>query len=325
MMRTGQKIRNYEVIRSLGGGGMGEVWEALQEGLFERKVAIKCLPDSYSASKELRKRFIRESRILAELEHGHILPVFESFEEAGRLYLVMQLVEGWSLAGLAEHSSVPPIHLVLKWYREILSALKYVHNRGVLHRDIKPSNIMITRNFEAKLIDFGIALSYGSHSRLTRAGVGVGTPRFMSPEQARGLEADMRSDLYSLALTIATVLAGQNVPEEFGDILDSIPSKIPRQVKKVVRKCLALDPRERYSSAQDVLDALSRKPIPFRTVLGGAASVVVLAIVILLTQNQDRHPIMTEMVTIPAGEFISGLEDYFWQMFTVQPVNICQK
>ena len=301
-------IRDYKLIRIIKRGGMGEIWEAHQEGFIERQVAIKCLHENFLSNDELKIRFERESKILSSLEHPHIVPVYDGFEENGRAYLVMQLITGWSLADLIEQSKPPPHDLSIKWFKEILSALEYIHSRGLLHRDIKPNNIMINRNFNARLIDFGIALSYNNDSRLTRTGVGIGTPKYMAPEQNQGLGTTEQSDIYSLALTIAHVISGQRLTGKITELESIVAKRTSRKEKKIIFKCLAYDPGDRFNSANEILEHLKGKNAKWSAIFASLVAIAIIISAILLWPFKHKDINMEiEMVNIPRGEYISGM------------------
>src|SRR5918995_4466832 len=203
----------YVLERELGHGGMATVYLALDLKL-QRKAAIKVLRPELAASLG-NDRFLREIEIAARLSHPHILPLHDSGEAGGHLYYAMPYVEGESLRQKLEREGQLPIEEVIAIARAVASALSHAHRQGVVHRDIKPENILLARGNDglaahALVADFGIAraLDAAGGERLTETGLALGTPAYMSPEQASGDQVDARSDLYSLACVLYEMLAG---------------------------------------------------------------------------------------------------------------------
>ncbi|HXH28376.1 MAG TPA: serine/threonine-protein kinase, partial [Candidatus Polarisedimenticolia bacterium] len=199
----------YRIERQLGQGGMATVYLA-EDLKHARKVAIKVLKPELAAVMGA-ERFLREVETTAGLRHPHILPLYDSGEAGGFLFYVMPLVEGESVRDRLDRERQLPLEDALRITSEVAEALDYAHQRGIVHRDIKPENIMLEGG-HAVVADFGIAraLSAGGGERLTSTGVAVGTPVYMSPEQAAGdRDLDGRTDLYSLACTLYEMLAGQ--------------------------------------------------------------------------------------------------------------------
>jgi len=200
----------YDVLRLLGRGAMGAVYLARERSL-ERLVAIKVLPPSAFTTPESRERFRREARIAARLAHPHILPL-HTFGQVGELdYYVMGYVHGESLAKTLEVQGALPANEARRILRELADALDFAHRHGVIHRDIKPANVLIEdESGRALLADFGVAKNRESDDGLTYTGVALGTPLYMSPEQAAGSrDVDGRSDIYSLGVLAYTMLAGR--------------------------------------------------------------------------------------------------------------------
>lgn len=199
----------YHIERELGSGGMATVYLA-RDLRHQRAVAIKVLRPDLAASLG-SERFLREIEIAAGLDHPHILPLYDSGEVDGSLFYVMPYVEGESLRDRLSRERQLSVPLALQIAREVADALSAAHRRGVVHRDVKPENILLSGN-HARVADFGIAraISAAGGSRLTSAGLAIGTPAYMSPEQATGDEGiDGRSDLYSLASVLYEMLAGE--------------------------------------------------------------------------------------------------------------------
>ncbi len=275
-LQTGSKIGPYEILAALGAGGMGEVYRARDTRL-NREVAIKVLPEHVSQNPELRARFEREARALSAFTHAHICTLHDIGQQDGRDYIVMELLEGESLADRILRGPVPGGQL-LRIAIDIADALDKAHRQGVVHRDLKPANIMLTKS-GAKLLDFGLAressplLSASSMTAmvtrsqpLTTQGTILGTFQYMSPEQLEGREADARSDLFSFGAVLYEMATGKRAfdgktqASVIAAVLASEPPSIttiaplaPAALDHVIRTCLAKDPDDRYHSAHDVL------------------------------------------------------------------------
>jgi serine/threonine-protein kinase len=208
-MQTGQQIRDYVLDQKIGEGGMGEVWSATHQVL-HRPVAIKAMAAHLAADPQFEQRFLDEARAQAILQHPRILGVTDFFREGGVYYLVMPLVYGRPLDDrLAEAGGPLPLGEAVAIASDLLDALDYAHQRGIIHRDVKPSNILLDRAGQAYLTDFGIALLVGQDRR-TRTGTSLGTPHYMSPDQIRSPRTiDHRADVYSAACVIYEMLAGR--------------------------------------------------------------------------------------------------------------------
>jgi serine/threonine-protein kinase len=258
----------YRVERELGEGGMAVVFLA-EDLKHRRRVAIKLLKPELSALIG-SERFVREIEIAATLQHPHILPLFDSGQAGGLLYYVMPFVEGESLRQRLAREPQLPLDVAFRITREVGSALQYAHERGVIHRDIKPENIMLSGD-HAVVADFGIAraLDAAGAEHLTRTGMVVGTPQYMSPEQAGGEAVDGRADQYSLACTLYEMLIGQ--PPFTGasaqaviarHTVDPVPSlrvvrpTVPEAVEGAIVKAMAKVPADRFASIQRFLDAM---------------------------------------------------------------------
>ena len=270
----------YEILEELGRGGMAIVFRAREKQL-DREVAIKILPFSLSFDRDFVERFQREARTSARLEHPNIIPIYRVGRTGRTIYFVMKFLRGKPLAHvLAARGALPPSEI-----RDILCAvcraLAYAHRSGVVHRDIKPDNIMFDEHGHAMVTDFGIAKA-ATGGRLTGTGMAIGTPHFMSPEQAKAQPIDGRSDLYSLGVVAYVCLTG-GVPYDGEDsfsigykhIMDPIPEpelRTPdqRELFAIIRKLMAKTADDRFQSAEEVLQAFEGAPILSRT-RGGAA------------------------------------------------------
>src|SRR5262249_33000344 len=221
-LTPGTRLGAYEILDLLGAGGMGEVYRARDTRL-DRTVAIKVLPGDLALSEEVRQRFEREARVISSLNHPHICTLFDVGHQDGIEYLVMEHLEGESLADRLTRGPLP-IPELLKTAIEVSDALDRAHKQGLVHRDLKPGNIMLTKS-GAKLLDFGLAratglaptasqLSSPTMSRpLTAAGAIVGTFQYMAPEQLEGKEADARSDIFSFGAVLYEMATGKRAFE----------------------------------------------------------------------------------------------------------------
>ncbi len=267
----GKEVDGYRIEGILGRGGMGIVYKAENQSL-GRMVALKVITPDLAQDEEFLKRFRREARALAQLNHPHIVLIYALRQADLGLYIAMEYVEGQTLADHLETHSPIAWPQALPIIKQLLSALGYAHERGIIHRDLKPRNIMLTEQGEVKVMDFGLAkmLGQGSGETTVTAARG-GTLCYMSPEQARGLKnVDRLSDLFSLGLTIYEVLAGR-LPFKKDDsdftILKAIVEEkfpgphtfnrtLPRRLSKILMKALEKNPAKRYQSAGEMLAAI---------------------------------------------------------------------
>src|SRR6266567_8611408 len=279
-LAAGTKLGPYEIQTPLGAGGMGEVYRALDSRL-DRMVAIKILPEHLSQSPEAKQRFDREARAISSLNHPNICTLHDVGHQNGTDYLVMEFLEGETIADRLTKGPLP-IAQLLKCGADICEGLDRAHRSGVVHRDLKPGNIMLTKS-GAKLMDFGLAKGVpamaavssssmtmemtsplASHP-LTSQGFVVGTFQYMSPEQVEGKEADARSDIFALGSVLCEMATGKRAFEGKSNlsvasaILEKEPEPIttlqplaPPALDHVVRGCLAKDPDERWQSAGDI-------------------------------------------------------------------------
>ncbi|MDX1521288.1 MAG: serine/threonine-protein kinase, partial [Anaerolineae bacterium] len=274
---TGQKIDKYELIESLGQGGMAEVYKAYQPGL-ERFVAIKLMHRHLASSADFIDRFKREARSIGQLQHPHIMQVID-FDVADSIYyLVMGYIQGETLSDYLEKQGAIPVNQALSIAGQLADAVDYAHGYGMIHRDIKPGNIMFRddTHTHAILTDFGMARLV-DQAKLTLSGTLVGTPAYMSPEASRGEPVDERGDVYSLGVVLYEMLTGTT--PYTGDTAVAIIVKqatqplpppreifpgIPEPVEYVVMKALEKDPADRFQSAADFRDALERVQVVAR-------------------------------------------------------------
>src|SRR5438552_7013430 len=256
----------YEILDELGRGGMAIVFKAREKQL-EREVAIKVLPFSLAFDKEFVERFQREARTSAKLEHPGIIPIYRVGKSGRVIYFVMKFLRGKPLASvLGARGSLPPgeIRQVLV---QVARALAYAHKSGIVHRDIKPDNIMFDEHGQAVVTDFGIAKA-ASGGKLTGTGMSIGTPHYMSPEQARAQSLDGRSDLYSLGVVAFQCLVG-HVPFDGEDsfsigykhIMEEIPTPPletydQRTLFEITKRMMAQSPDDRFQTSDDLVQAL---------------------------------------------------------------------
>jgi eukaryotic-like serine/threonine-protein kinase len=265
---TSETVGNYRIVRKLGEGGMGAVYQGV-DLMLERPVAIKMLRAEIARQPELIERFRVEAVTLAKLNHPRIATLFSLFREREEYYMVMEFVDGRTLeALLAEWGRLAP-EFALEILRQTLDGMAHAHTSGVLHRDIKPANIMVTGEGGVKVTDFGIARILGS-SRMTREGRIVGTLEYMAPERIRGEEADIRSDLYSAGVVLFEMLSGR-LPfvsdTDYGLMQGHLQQAPPRlaevgiavspDVEAVLVRALAKEARQRFNSAEEFRDALA--------------------------------------------------------------------
>jgi len=257
----------YDIVEELGRGGMAIVFKARERQL-ERDVAIKVLPFSLAFDKEFVERFQREARTSAKLEHPNIIPIYRVGKSGRVIYFVMKFLRGKPLSSvLAARRSLPPgeIRLVLA---QVGRALAYAHKTGIVHRDIKPDNIMFDEHGHAVVTDFGIAKAATGGSKLTGTGMSIGTPHYMSPEQARAQPLDGRSDIYSLGVVAYQCLTG-SVPFDGEDsfsigykhLMEELPTPpldTPdrRELFEIIRTMMAKSSDDRFQSAEDLVQVL---------------------------------------------------------------------
>ncbi len=261
-----QLKEEYEILDELGRGGMAIVFKARERQL-ERDVAIKVLPFSLAFDKEFVERFQREARTSAKLEHPSIIPIYRVGKSGRVIYFVMKFLRGKPLSSvLAGRGALPPAE-IRKILVDVGRALAYAHRSGIVHRDVKPDNIMFDEHGQAVVTDFGIAKA-ATGGKLTGTGMAIGTPHYMSPEQARAQNLDGRSDIYSLGVVAYQCLAG-HVPFDGDDsfsigykhIMEELPtprldSMEKRELFEVIRKMMAKVPDERFQTADDLVGVL---------------------------------------------------------------------
>jgi|GEM_PF-1965715 len=264
-----KKIGSYNVDKVLGKGGMGEVFAARHE-LLDRKVALKrlMLPDGTDHS-DLHERFVREGKALAQLNHQGVVSIYDLLTWRNATYMALELVDGFDVHQLLKAGALPVDVATIIGLR-LAEALEYAHLHRIIHRDIKPANVMVSKTGDVKLMDFGVAKNE-SLDELTRTGMMVGTPRFLAPEVVKGGAADERADIYAIGCVLYQMLSGRHpfahaTAENIFPLiaggkyknLAAVSRGVPRQLRKIVEKCLATKPERRYQSAADVALDLER-------------------------------------------------------------------
>ena len=320
-LANGTRLGEFEILSLVGVGGMGEVYRA-RDAKLGRDVALKVLPPEMATDPDRLKRFQREARAVAALNHPHIVTIHSVEEAEGRHFLTMELVEGVALSQLIPREGLP-LDQLLELAISLADALAAAHEKGIVHRDLKPANIMVDNRGSAKILDFGLAKVGGTTDGIdqpglqqratfdisseiqTQVGAVMGTLPYMSPEQVQGRPIGPRSDLFSLGAVLYEMTAGQ--PPFPGDgsttlissILEISPrpvtqlrADVPLGLEKILEKCLAKDPRDRYTSARELLEAIQglRRKITFSQQPLKAESVVQDSVAVLPFTNMSIDP-----------------------------------
>ena len=270
----GKRIGTFEILSPLGRGGMGEVWRA-RDSKLGREVAIKTLPEEFAKDEQRLVWFEREARLLASLNHPNIAAIYGLEEDNGTRFLVLELVEGDTLADRLKRGAIP-VEESLKLALQIAEALEAAHEKGVIHRDLKPGNIKVTPDGKIKVLDFGLAKAFagdGADANLsqsptlsmaaTQQGVILGTAAYMSPEQARGQEVDKRGDIWAFGVVLFEMLTGRGtfdggtVSDVLAGVLradpdwNGLPPHLHPRIQFLLERCLEKESRDRYGDISD--------------------------------------------------------------------------
>src|SRR6267378_2915349 len=274
-LTSGTRLGPYEILAPLGAGGMGEVYRARDTRL-DRIVAVKILPSHLSDNVTLRQRFEQEAKAISSLNHPHICILHDVGHQDGIAFLVMEYLEGETLAKLLERGPLP-LAQILKYGVEIADALDKAHRQGIVHRDLKPGNIMLTKS-GAKLLDFGLAkaavpLTTGATltaaatrtTPVTQQGTIVGTFQYVSPEQIEGKELDGRSDIFSFGAVLYEMVTGRRafqgksqlsvasaILEKDPEPISTLQPMTPPMLDRAIKRCLAKEPDDRWQTARDL-------------------------------------------------------------------------
>ena len=257
---VGSTVGPYLITKRLGAGGVGEVFKAV-DTMLKREVAIKVLRRELACDPHFLERFTQEAQLHAKLSHPNVASVHAFLHEGDKQFMVMEYVAGISLDEFIRSGGPVPVERALGIFRRALDGIEHAHHSGIVHRDIKPANIMLADNGQVKVMDFGIARALDSQERLTHLGQVAGTAKSMSPEQIRGAQADVRSDIYSLGIVLYTLLAGrapftgesdlalmraqvEQAPPPLHDLVDNLPPKVEAAVMKALEK----DPAARFQT-----------------------------------------------------------------------------
>jgi serine/threonine protein kinase len=263
------ELGNYRLIDRIGAGGMGEVWRAEDQKLL-RRVAIKILPPQLAADAEWKERFLREARTVAQLNHPSIATIYSIDQQGDTLFMAMELIEGEPLSAMIARGPMLPADAV-RVAAHVADGLDEAHAKGIVHRDIKPENILVSTKV-VKVLDFGISKQIGGTADpgLTQGGMVVGTPNYMSPEQALGRAVDARTDIFSLGVVLYEMLSGQKpfTGEAATQVLLQIVMNEPRDIAQaafgitpalaaIVRRCMKKQPDDRFATCEDLRKALT--------------------------------------------------------------------
>ncbi len=272
---VGKTLGHYQITNQLGKGGMGEVFQA-KDQILGRDVAIKVLPEEFARDADRVARFQREAKVLASLNHPNIAAIHGLEQSEGKNFLVLELVEGQTLADRIKAGPIP-VEESLRLALQIAEALEAAHEKGVIHRDLKPSNIKVTPEGKVKVLDFGLAKAYAGDREevnlsnsptlsdvATQQGVILGTAAYMSPEQARGKAVDKRADIWAFGCVLFEMMTGRAAfsGRDVTDILaavirsepewNSLPASLHWRLREVLERCLKKDAKDRYHDISDV-------------------------------------------------------------------------
>jgi len=260
-------IGKYRIIGKLGKGGMGDIYKAMQEPL-NRIVALKVLPPQLSRDEEFAKRFEIEAKAISLMEHQNIVSIYEYGEEDGYRFIAMQFVDGMDLGCYINENRVISIPEIIDFAKQICRGLRYAHSRNIIHRDIKPQNVLLDKNKNVHISDFGIAKMCSSVD-ITMTGSAVGTPEYMSPEQAQGKKLDAQTDIYSLGILMYEMLtrkppftANNSMAVAYKQVHEQpMPPSVkrkdtPKRLELIILKALKKEKHDRYESVEELLEHL---------------------------------------------------------------------
>ncbi len=319
----GKRIGDYQILNELGSGGMGKVYR-VRNVLSDRIEAMKILLPNLAGREDIAARFLREIKLMANLNHPNIAALRTAFTADNQLVMIMEYVEGTDLAERLEHGPIPPPEAV-SYIDQVLSALSYAHQQHVIHRDIKPSNMMLTPQGVVKLMDFGIARA-GEERSITMTGTTLGSLGYMSPEQVKGDPTDARSDLYSVGVSLYEMVTGQRPFQASSDYsimaahVKETPKPpvelhpgLPAAMNEIIIMSIAKDPAQRFQTADAFRNALSTvrfAPAESKPILQGAPDAVTVDTILppasqpaaaATPQNQVAAPAKTPAVPAIAG------------------------
>jgi serine/threonine protein kinase len=305
-MAAGTRLGSYEVLAPLGAGGMGEVYRA-HDSKLKRDVAIKILPEAFAHDSDLMARFEREAQVLASLNHPNIAAIYGLEESHDTRALVMELVEGPTLAERIGRRTMP-LNETVPIAKQIAEALEYAHEKGIIHRDLKPANVKVTPDGNVKVLDFGLAKALEEPTPVsdpsisptltldgTRGGVILGTAAYMSPEQASGKPTDPRADIWSFGgvlyemLTGKKAFEGESVSDTLASVLkldpdwNALPAATPAAIRRVVSRCLTKDRKQRLQAIGEARIVLENPGTPETTAPSRSRLVIAVAMTILAT------------------------------------------
>tara|TARA_B110000977_G_scaffold191673_1_gene264151 strand:+ start:12928 stop:14283 length:1356 start_codon:yes stop_codon:yes gene_type:complete len=264
-------IGKYKITKLLGEGGMASVFEGEHE-LLGTKVAIKVLNPILSTNAQIKERFLNEAKLMASLDHPNITKVIDFDAQPGQLSIVMEYLNGEDLNDVIKKNGALPENDIVNYFTQILSALQYSHEKGIVHRDIKPSNIFVLPNGHIKILDFGIAKLFGQGSEMTHTGTQIGTPIYMSPEQVKADKSiDHRSDIYSLGVTLYYAFNGKppydaNTTSQYDIFNKIVLEPLPElsgmgYLNKLISKACNKDRNQRFQYCKEWIDALNNKEV----------------------------------------------------------------
>ena len=334
-MESGTQLGHYTIRALLGKGGMGEVWRARDTKL-GREVAIKTLPEEFAKDADRLSRFEREAKLLASLNHPNIAAIHGFEEDNGTHFLVLELVEGDTLADQIKRGAIP-VEESLTLALQIAEALEAAHEKGVIHRDLKPANIKVTPDGKVKVLDFGLAKAFAGDGvdvslsnsptlsmQATQQGIILGTAAYMSPEQARGEATDRRADVWAFGCVLFEILTGRGTFEgrSVSDVLasvlkidpdwNSLPLNLHQRIRMLLERCLEKEVKDRYQTISDAR-------VDVQKVLGDPSGVLVQPVAeVVQAAPQSKLP---WVAAIAVTAIIAGLTVWFLRPIEPLPVS----